>query len=296
MDMLELKRKAENESSSHSILIYGDSGAGKTRMAATAALIPEIKKIVWIDLENGSDTILHMGLPDEALEKIQLFKLLDTRKEPHAMGTLLKMFSSKADLNICEEHGRANCLECTQGKKPSQVFNITKMTHNDLLIIDSGSQMTDCAINALLKGQPEDAILQIQEWGAVSNWLTAILQVIQIGRYTNTIVLSHVYYDEEYSGTGPNRSLVRTRIFPMIGSAAYSKKVGKFFGTVVFLELKGSKHAGGSSTTYKPNCNTKSRLNIKVEDSPTLNMRDILVKGGVIREARSKDSNANANA
>ena len=41
MDMLELKRKAENESSSHSILIYGDSGAGKTRMAATAALIPE---------------------------------------------------------------------------------------------------------------------------------------------------------------------------------------------------------------------------------------------------------------
>ena len=64
MDMLELKRKAENESSSHSILIYGDSGAGKTRMAATAALIPEIKKIVWLDLENGSDTILHMGLPD----------------------------------------------------------------------------------------------------------------------------------------------------------------------------------------------------------------------------------------
>ena len=98
MDMLELKRRAENESSSHSILIYGDSGTGKTRMAATAALIPEIKKIVCIDLENGSDTILHMGLPDEALEKIQLFKLLDTRKEPHAMGTLLKMFSSKCFL------------------------------------------------------------------------------------------------------------------------------------------------------------------------------------------------------
>jgi hypothetical protein len=283
MDMLALKKRAETESSSHSILIYGDSGSGKTRMAATAALIPEINRIVWLDLENGKDTILHMGLPDEALKKIQLFQLLDTRKEPHVMNTMLKMFSSKADLNVCEEHGRVNCLECTQGKKSMQVFNITKMTHNDLLVIDSGSQLTDCGVNALLKGQPEDAILQIQEWGTVNNWLTAIMQVVQIGRYTNVVVLSHVFYDEEYSGTGPNKTLIRTRLFPMIGTSNYAKKVGKFFGTVVFLELKGSKHAGGSSTTYKVNCNTKSRLNVKVEESQALNMRDILVKGGIIR-------------
>ena len=285
--MLALKKKCENESSSHSVLIYGDSGAGKTRMAATAALIPEIKRIVWIDLENGKDTILHMDLPDEALAKIQLIQLLDTRKDPHAMSTLLKMFSSKADINICEAHGRVGCLECTTKKAATQVFNLTKMTHNDLLVIDSGSQMTDCAVNALLKGQPEDAILQIQDWGTVYNWLTSILQVIQIGRYTNTIMLTHTLYDEEYTGTGPNKVLLRTKIYPMIGSKTFSTKVGKFFGTVVYLELKGAKHAGGSSTTYKPNCNTKSRLNIKVEDSQSLNMRDILIKGGVIRGVNS---------
>ena len=93
MDMLALKKAREKQSSSHSILIYGDSGCGKTRLAATAALIPAIERIVYLDLENGHDTILSMGLPDSALAKIQLFRICDTRKDPHAMSTMLKMFS-----------------------------------------------------------------------------------------------------------------------------------------------------------------------------------------------------------
>jgi hypothetical protein len=201
MDMLALKKAREKQSSSHSILIYGDSGCGKTRLAATAALIPAIERIVYLDLENGHDTILSMGLPDSALAKIQL---CDTRKDPHAMSTMLKMFSAREDISLCEEHGRINCLECTRAKKPTQTFNLTKMTHNDLVIIDSGSQLADCGVNALLKGQPEDAILQIQEWGTVNNWLKSILQTVQAGRYTNVVVLTHVLYDEEYSGTGIN--------------------------------------------------------------------------------------------
>lgn len=282
MDMLQLKQKRETESSSHAILIYGDSGVGKTRFAATASLIPEINRIVWLDLENGADTILNMGLPDDALKKIEIFKLLDTRKDPHVMNAMLRMFSSKTDVPICEEHGRMNCLPCTSEKKTFQQFNITKMTKNDLLVIDSGSQLADCAVNALLKGQPDDAILQIQEWGTVNNWLSSILQVIQIGRYTSSTVLTHVMYDEEYAGTGPNKTLVRTKLYPLMGTKNYSTKVGKFFGTTAFLELKGGKHAGGSSTTYKVNCQTKSRLNIAIEKAPELQMREILVKGGII--------------
>jgi polynucleotide 5'-kinase involved in rRNA processing len=80
MDMLALKKAREKQSSSHSILIYGDSGCGKTRLAATAALIPAIERIVYLDLENGHDTILSMGLPDSALAKIQLFRICDTTK------------------------------------------------------------------------------------------------------------------------------------------------------------------------------------------------------------------------
>lgn len=287
MDMLALKKRREQESSSHSILIYGDSGCGKTRLAATAALIPEIQRIVYLDLENGHDTILNMGLPDSALEKIQLFRICDTRKDPHVMSTMLKMFSSKDDVVLCEEHGRINCLACSKEKKPTQVFNLTKMNHNELIILDSGSQLADCGVNALLKGQPEDAILQIQEWGTVNNWLKSILQVIQIGRFTNVVVLTHVFYDEEYSGTGINKTLIRTKVYPLMGTKNFSTRCGKYFGTIVNLEVKNKRHVGGSSTTYAANVQTKSRLNIKVEAAAEISMQEILVKGGIIRPAHS---------
>ena len=287
MDMLALKKRREQESSSHSILIYGDSGCGKTRLAATAALIPEIQRIVYLDLENGHDTILNMGLPDSALEKIQLFRICDTRKDPHVMSTMLKMFSSKDDVVLCEEHGRINCLACSKEKKPTQVFNLTKMNHNELVILDSGSQLADCGVNALLKGQPEDAILQIQEWGTVNNWLKSILQVVQIGRFTNVVVLTHVFYDEEYSGTGINKTLIRTKVYPLMGTKNFSTRCGKYFGTIVNLEVKNKRHVGGSSTTYAANVQTKSRLNIKVEAAAEISMQEILVKGGIIRPAHS---------
>ncbi len=283
MDMLALKKKRDEVSSSHAILIYGDSGCGKTRLAATAATIPALNKIYYIDLENGSDTILNMGLPDEALKKIQLYKICDTRKDPHAMSTMLKMFSAREDISLCEEHGRINCLECTRAKKPTQIFNLTKMTHNDLVIIDSGSQLADCGVNALLKGQPEDAILQIQEWGTVNNWLKSILQTVQAGRYTNVVVLTHVLYDEEYSGTGINKTLIRTKIYPLMGTKTFSTQVGKYFGTIVHLEVKNKKHVGGSSTVYALNTQTKSRLGIKVENANEITMSEILVRGGIIK-------------
>lgn len=283
MDMLALKKKRDEVSSSHAILIYGDSGCGKTRLAATAATIPALNKIYYIDLENGSDTILNMGLPDEALGKIQLYKICDTRKDPHAMSTMLKMFSAREDISLCEEHGRINCLECTRAKKPTQTFNLTKMTHNDLVIIDSGSQLADCGVNALLKGQPEDAILQIQEWGTVNNWLKSILQTVQAGRYTNVVVLTHVLYDEEYSGTGINKTLIRTKIYPLMGTKTFSTQVGKYFGTIVHLEVKNKKHVGGSSTVYALNTQTKSRLGIKVENANEITMSEILVRGGIIK-------------
>lgn len=291
MDMLALKKAREKESGSHAILIYGDSGSGKTRFAATAAMIPEIRKIVWLDLENGKDTILSMGLSDAALQKIQLFSMLDTRKDPFVMNAILRMFSSAQDVPICEAHGKMNCVKCMQEKAAFQQFNLTKLTHNDLVILDSGSQLTDCGVNALLKGQPEDAILQIQEWGTVNNWLKSILQVVQVGRHTNFVVLTHVLYDEEYTGTGPNKQLVRTKQYPMIGTKTFSTMVGKYFGTIVQLEISGSKHKGGSSTTYRPNVQTKSRLNIEIEKSPTLDMKAILIHGGIIKAPKNESTN-----
>jgi len=135
---------------------------------------------------------------------------------------------------------------------------LTTLTSHDILVIDTGSQLTDCGVNALLKGQPEEAILPIQDWGTVVNWMKAICQVIQNARYCNTIMLCHMLPVETYSGTGINKVLQKTEYFPMAGTQAFSRKFGAYFSTEIFLELRGNKHAGGSSTTYKKGVQTKS--------------------------------------
>ena len=54
-------------------------------------------------------------------------------------------------------------------------------------------------------------------------------------------------------------------------------KAARGFGTVIYMELKLNKHVGGSSTTYKANHVTGSRLNVKLEDSKDPCMADILL-------------------
>ena len=82
MNLLELKKATARIQPNHSILIYSQPKMGKTRLAGTAAKIKELNKIYWIDIENGSETLLNMGLTDEELSKIILIKIADTRDSP----------------------------------------------------------------------------------------------------------------------------------------------------------------------------------------------------------------------
>src|SRR5690606_12088143 len=104
---------------------------GKTRLAGTAAKIPELKKIYWIDIENGVETLLNMGLTDEELAKIVLIKIADTRDNPIAIETILKTFTSKVPLKICELHGKVDCAECIKAKEGFFTWHLDQCTHED---------------------------------------------------------------------------------------------------------------------------------------------------------------------
>jgi hypothetical protein len=41
------------------ILFYGDPGVGKTRLAGTADSVPEMRKVLFVDLEGGTLTLTH---------------------------------------------------------------------------------------------------------------------------------------------------------------------------------------------------------------------------------------------
>ena len=276
MKLSELASKLHaHQKPNHSILIYGPSKTGKTELVGTAARIPEIKRIFWIDIENGAETLLHMGLTEEELDKINLIKIPDTRELPRGIETVLKMLSAKTPIEICDIHGKVGCTEC-KGKSHT-VFCLKDCTHNDLVVIDSGSQLGDSALAMACAGKNIEYKPGWDEYGLVVKWLGDIMSVIQAATFTNFVMITHeLIYEEEING------IKRDKILPLVGTKAFCSKVAKYFGTVIYTEIKLGKHAAGSSSTYKPNHITGSRVNAAIEKSKELSMRAILVEGGIL--------------
>lgn len=260
----------------HSILIYGPPKTGKTRLVGTTAKMPEIKRIFWLDGENGSETLLHMGLSAEEMDKITLIRVPDTRDNPRFIETVLKMFSSKTPINICDAHGKVGCIEA-DCKKNFVSFCLKDCTHNDVIVIDSGSQLGDSAIALACAGKPVEYKPGFDEYGMAGKLLGDICSVIQAAVYTNFIMITHeIVVEEDING------IKRDKIYPLVGTKNFCFKVAKYFGTVVYAEIKLGKHAAGSSSTYKANYITGSRVNASMEKSE-LSMKSILIEGGIIK-------------
>lgn len=260
----------------HSVLFYGPPKTGKTRLVATAAKLPEVKKIYWVDIENGSDTILNMGLTEEELKKFIIFKIPDTRDEPRAIETVLKMVTSKEPLKVCDTHGIVDCAVCAKIEGATfEEFYMRDTKHNELFVLDSGSQLGVSALNASCKGKGASYKPQFDDWGNVGKWLSDFLLVVQQAQFTNMIVITHELLTE-----GEDKV---ERIYPLMGTKAFSANVGRYFGTVVYTHFKLGKHAAGSSSTFKSSLITGSRVNVAMEKSVEPSMRDILIGGGILK-------------
>ena len=282
MNLADLANRVSAKRPNHSILLYGQPKTGKTLLVATAARIPELKKVVWFDLENGAETLLHMGLTQEELRKITLISIPDTRALPRGCETILKAFSSKAPIRICDIHGKIACAECAKSPEATFVdFLLSSLTHEDLIVIDSGSQLGDSALAMAMAGKSVEAKPGWDEYGLQVKWLGDICSVIQAAHNTNFVVITHVIpIEEEYNG------VKRDKFYPLIGTRAFCQKVAKYFGTVIYTEIKMGKHAAGSSSTYKAEVTTGSRVNAKIEASKELSMRSILVEGGILAPSK----------
>lgn len=263
----------------HSILIYGDAKVGKTRLVGTLAAVPQAKRIFWVDLENGIETLLHMDLTEAELEKVIPIVISDTRELPRGIETVLKMFSSKTPIQICQTHGKVGCIEAECKTKEAISFCLKDLTSTDYLVIDSGSQLSDSALAYACAGRDITFKPTYDEWGAQGKYLTDIMGVIQAAAFTNFIVITHsLVIEEDINGVKTDK------IFPLIGTRAFSQKVGKYFGTVIYVEKKLGRHTAGSSSLYKTNTLTGSRLNIAIEKAKEMTMKSILTEGGLIHE------------
>jgi len=271
----------------HSILIYGAGKTGKTKFVATAAELAEIQNIYWFDLENGYQTILHSGMSNEALAKIQLYRIRDTRNNPIGVETMLKALAGNRPVSICEAHGKVGCAECKKTGLEFADFNLAACTHNDLVVIDSGSQLGDSALAAACIGKDVTFKPSFDEYGLAGFWLSDVLSVVQQCQHTNFVVITHELVDtDEINGKKTDK------IYPLLGTRAFCRKVAKYFGTVAYFHMKMGKHAAGSSTTYKSDVLTGSRINAKLEGSKDLSMRDILIEGGILSSSAPNSAQA----
>ena len=301
MDLLALSKAKDKPSANQAILVYGEPKTGKTRFVGTLARMPSIKRIFWFDNENGFTTLLHMGLSDTELAKIKIFRIKDTKDNPIAIETIVRAFS-KSPVIICDEHGKIDCGECgtediqeinpvTKAVKMTKRFKGTRFflpdcTSEDAVVIDSGTQLGDSALALACLGQSTTYKVQIDDYGAAGKYLQDILSVMQAATYCHMIMIAHeIAVEENLDGTpvtlreksskNPPPSIVK--YYPSIGTRSMAMKAARGFGTVIYMELKLNKHVGGSSTTYKANHVTGSRLNVKLEDSKDPCMADILL-------------------
>lgn len=260
----------------HSILIYGPPKAGKTELAGTLARVPEIENIYWFDLENGSDTLEDMvrrgKLTPEEAAKITLFKVPDVRDSPVAMETLLKAICTRAAVEICDDHGRVACPQCKKDGAIFTKFHHASCTPKDAIIIDSLSQASVSAMNMACRNQPVEFKPTWDEYGLQTKWLSDLLTTVQAAQYANFLCITHDLIIEEAGKSD--------KVVPLCGTKAFSNTTAKYFGTVIYTEMKMKQHKAGSSTKYNSSTQTGSRLGIELEKEKDPDLSVVLKNAG----------------
>lgn len=262
-----MKLTQKSASKSHRVLLFGPPKSGKTKLAGD---LSEAFNLIWIDMENGVDTLKQ--LPLEQQERIEVISLPDTRSFPIAIETCLKLIKG-GPLEICETHGKVSCAIC---KKDSGLFtslNLNSLPLDTVVVFDSLTQLTNSAIAHITKNQPEDYKLQHDDWGNLGKLIDTFLSHVQQAPF-NIVCISHETEVEMEDG--------KQKLVPTAGTRNFSRNTAKYFDEVVYLEVKNKKHIAASSTLYANNILSGSRSGARLEDSPGEASLVPIFKGEVI--------------
>ena len=247
-----MKLSQKSSSNIHHILLFGPPKSGKTQLAGT---LSSAYNLHWFDLENGYETLLK--LPESAKERIEIFSIPDTRSFPIAIETMLKVIKGGA-FSICETHGKISCAICKKDSQPFSSLSTKEWTDKDVLVVDSLTQLTNSAIAHITKSQPEEYKLNYDDWGNLGKLMDAFLSHVQNAPF-NVVCISHETETEMEDG--------KLKLVPTAGTRNFSRNTARYFGEVIYCEVKNRKHIAASSTTYANNILTGSRTGVVLEGS-----------------------------
>lgn len=237
------------------ILVYGPPKVGKSQLVAGLA---EKFNLLWFDLENGSDILYK--LPQEQQERINLIRIPDSRTNPQAVDTMLKVFK-RAKGEICHKHGKFRCPVCSKLENYAEISDFIDMPkqaedNHWIVVTDSITQLRASAISHIGRGKGDDYKFEFDDWAKLGAIMDGILSEVQAATY-DVVMISHEELVDTVDG--------KEAIVPVSGTRNFSRNTAKYFSDVVYCEIKNNKHVFASSTTYQNKIQTGSRSDIQLE-------------------------------
>ena len=250
-------------SRTHRVLVYGEPKSGKTELAARLA---EKFNILYIDLENGYETLLK--LPHEWQERVEIISIPDTKVFPIAIETMLKVVTG-ARVEICEEHGKVGCAICKKNGAAYSTVELNALTEDWIVIIDSLTQLSNSAMNHLTRNENDTYKPEWTDYRNQGQLLDKFLSQVQQAKY-NIVCVTHVVETELEDG--------KKKLVPVCGTTAFSRNTAKYFDHVVYCQVSNKKHNFASATTYANNVLTGSRTDVALEENKVPTLLDIFVE------------------
>ena len=249
-----------NQHTKTKVIVYGPPKSGKTALVGKLA---EHFNLHWLDLENGIKTLLNPAMLDPKYRKnVNVISIPDHKLYPVAIDTVREVMRGGLK-KICQAHGKINCPLCAKAAdaKHSEI-NILDFKANDILVLDSLSQLANSAMNKgilkeISKPGGEEYKATFHDYATQGALLEQVLSMIQVIDM-NIIVISHEVESEMTDG--------KDKIVPMAGTRNFSKMSAKYFDAAVYCTITNKVHRAYSSTSYAPNVLTGSRLPINVDN------------------------------
>jgi len=268
-------------SRTHRVLVYGEPKSGKTELAARLA---EKFNILYIDLENGYETLLK--LPHEWQERVEIISIPDTKVFPIAIETMLKVVTG-ARVEICEEHGKVGCAICKKAGAAYSTVELNALTEDWIVIIDSLTQLSNSAMNHLTRNESDTYKPEWTDYRNQGQLLDKFLSQVQQAKY-NIVCVTHVVETELEDG--------KKKLVPVCGTTAFSRNTAKYFDHVVYCQVSNKKHNFASATTYANNVLTGSRTDVALEENKVPTLLDIFVEknSGAVAPVQAPDKSVPA--
>lgn len=252
------------------VMIYGDSGTGKSTLAAQLAAE---YKLHWFDLDSGSE-VLFTAIPEEHWGNVILYENIeDLPENPRAAKLVDKAIRPQKKTPFCKAHGAlaeldalgkikiSTCTVCGKDITKYHILDTTNLTTKDIVVVDGGVALSRSASNYAMGSErmSQDMAAHKVEWdehlkqGTILDNFLARMKTLPC----HFILITHPVTVEN-----PNKT---KEVVPAFGTRNFNKQARAAFGHIVYIYMKNGKHCFTSSETHQVGVIAKSRWNVDVK-------------------------------